>query len=98
PAALGGIATGAILAIARAAGETAPVLICNSLYNPETTTVNIFHGVPTIPMLIFTSVELPIPEAVTRAWTAALVLMGMILIANIAARVMLARTRAKMGT
>ena len=37
PAALGGIATGAILAIARAAGETAPVLICDSLYNPDKT-------------------------------------------------------------
>jgi phosphate transport system permease protein len=97
PAAMGGIATGAILAIARAAGETAPVLICNSLYNPAPTTFDIFHGVPTVPMLIYTSVELPIPEAVARAWGAALVLMLFILIANIAARVMLARTRAKMG-
>ena len=98
PAALGGIATGAILAIARAAGETAPVLICNSLYNPDKTTLNIFHGVPTVPMLIYTSVDLPIPQAIARAWGAALVLMLIILIANIGARVMLARTRAKMGT
>ena len=97
PSALGGIATGAILAIARAAGETAPVLICNSLYNPNTTTFDIFHGVPTVPMLIFTSVELPLPEAVARAWGAALVLMLMILIANIGARIWLARSRAKMG-
>lgn len=97
PSALGGIATGAILAIARAAGETAPVLICNSIYNPNTTTFDIFHGVPTVPMLIYTSVELPIPEAVARAWGAALVLMLMILIANIGARVWLARSRAKMG-
>ena len=98
PAALGGIATGAILAIARAAGETAPVLICDSLYNPDKTTLNIFHGVPTVPMLIYTSVDLPIPQAIARAWGAALVLMLIILIANIGARVMLARTRAKMGT
>jgi phosphate transport system permease protein len=97
PAAVGGIATGAILAIARAAGETAPVLICNSIYNPDATTANIFHGVPTIPMLIYTSVELPIPQAVARAWGAALVLMVFILLANVAARVMLARTRARMG-
>lgn len=97
PTAVGGIATGAILAIARAAGETAPVLICNSIYNPDTTTANLLHGVPTIPMLIFTSVELPIPQAVARAWGAALVLMVFILLANIAARVMLARTRAKMS-
>ena len=97
PSALGGIATGAILAIARAAGETAPVLICNSIYDPNNTSLNILHGVPTIPMLIYTSVDLPLPDAVARAWTAALVLVVVILCANIGARVMLARTRAKMG-
>ena len=97
PSAIGGIATGAILAIARAAGETAPVLICNSIYAPDSTSLNLFHGVPTIPMLIYTSVELPIPQAVARAWGAALVLMLFILLANVAARVTLARTRAKMG-
>jgi len=97
PSAVGGIATGAILAIARAAGETAPVLILDSIYNPSQTTLDIFHGVPTVPMLIFTSVELPIPEAVARAWGAALLLMLMILIANIGARLWLARTRTKMA-
>ena len=97
PTAMGGIATGAILSIARAAGETAPVLIANSIYAPDTTTLNLFHGVPTIPMLIYTSVELPIPQAVARAWGAALVLMVFVLLANVAARVMLARTRAKMS-
>jgi phosphate transport system permease protein len=96
PAAMGGIATGAILAIARAAGETAPVLICDSLYDPNTTTLNIFHGVPTIPMLIYTSIDLPLPQAVSRAWGAAFILMLFILIANIGARLMLARSRAKM--
>jgi phosphate transport system permease protein len=97
PAAIGGIATGAILAIARAAGETAPVLILDSLYGQTSTTFNIFHGVPTVPMLIYSSVDLPIPQAVARAWGASLVLMALILLANIAARVMLARSRAKMG-
>jgi len=97
PSALGGIATGAILAIARAAGETAPVLLCNSIFNPNNTSLNIFHGVPTVPMLIYTSVDLPIPEAVARAWGAALVLVVVVLCANIGARVILARSRAKMG-
>jgi phosphate transport system permease protein len=97
PSAIGGIATGAILAIARAAGETAPVLILDSLYGQTNTTLNIFHGVPTVPMLIYSSVDLPIPEAVSRAWGASLVLMALILLANIAARVILARSRAKMG-
>ena len=97
PAAVGGITTGAILAVARAAGETAPVLICDSLFPPDTITTNIFHGVPTIPMLIYSSVELPIPQAIARAWGAALMLMLFILIANIGARVILARSRLRMG-
>jgi phosphate transport system permease protein len=97
PSALGGIATGAILAIARAAGETAPVLICDSIFDPNHTSLNIFHGVPTVPMLIYTSVDLPLAQAVARAWGAALVLVVVILCANIGARVILARSRAKMG-
>ncbi|MGA2929489.1 MAG: phosphate ABC transporter permease PstA [Solirubrobacteraceae bacterium] len=97
PAALGGIATGALLATARAAGETAPLLICDSIYNPDTTTLNIFHGVPSVSMFIYTSYDLPLTQSVVRAWGAAFVLMVAILLANIAARVLLARSRAKMG-
>jgi phosphate transport system permease protein len=97
PVATGGIVTGAILAIARAAGETAPLLICDSLFNPTSTSFNLFHGVPSIPMLIYTSYDLPLASAVTRAWGAALVLMIFILIANVLARVVLARSRGKMG-
>jgi phosphate transport system permease protein len=97
PAAVGGILTGAILATARAAGETAPLLICNSLYNPDATSLNIFHGVPSVSMFIFTSFDLPLPEAVARVWGAAFVLMVLILIANIGARLLLARSRAKMA-
>jgi phosphate transport system permease protein len=97
PVATGGIVTGAILAIARAAGETAPLLICDSLYNPTSTSFNLFHGVPSIPMLIYTSYDLPLASAVTRAWGAALVLIIFILLANIVARLVLARSRGKMG-
>lgn len=97
PSAVGGILTGAILATARAAGETAPLLICDSLFNPEKTGLNPFHGVPNVPMFIYTSFDLPIPQAVVRAWGAAFVLVVLILIANIGARVLLHRSRAKMG-
>jgi phosphate transport system permease protein len=97
PVATGGIVTGAILAIARAAGETAPLLICDSLYNPTSTSFDLFHGVPSIPMLIYTSYDLPLASAVTRAWGAALVLIIFILLANIVARLVLARSRGKMG-
>jgi phosphate transport system permease protein len=97
PVATGGIVTGAILAIARAAGETAPLVICDSLYNPTSTSFDLFHGVPSIPMLIYTSYDLPLASAVTRAWGAALVLIIFILLANIVARLVLARSRGKMG-
>lgn len=98
PAAAGGIATGAILSIARAAGETAPLLIVDSLYNPTHTQLMPFgQGVPSIPMFIYTSYDLPAPSAIARAWGAALVLLASILIANVGARVMLARSRARMG-
>lgn len=97
PAAAGGIITGIILATARAAGETAPMLICNSIFSPTSTQLNPFHGVPTIPMLIYTSYDLAVPEALTRLWGAAFVLLVMILVMNIGARLLLARSRAKMG-
>ena len=98
PAAMGGIVTGVILATARAAGETAPLLIVDGLFNPNTTQLMIFgHGVPNIPLLILTSSEVALPEGFTRAWGAALVLLAAILLANIGARVLLARSRTKMG-
>jgi phosphate transport system permease protein len=97
PAAFGGILTGAILATARAAGETAPLLICDSIgFNPGTS-LNLFHGVPSVSMFIYQSYDLPLAQAVTRAWGAAFVLMMLILIANVLARLILARSRAKMG-
>ena len=55
------------------------------------------HGVPSDPDADLHLVDLPIPEALARAWGAALVLLVFILLANIGARVLLARTRAKMG-
>jgi phosphate transport system permease protein len=97
PAATGGILTGAILATARAAGETAPLLICDSIYAPDTTSLNLFHGVPSVSMFIYTSYDVPLTQAVTRAWGAAFVLMVFILLANVGARVLLARSRGKMG-
>jgi phosphate transport system permease protein len=97
PSAAGGIVTGVILATARAAGETAPLLICNGVFNPAATQLNPFQGVPTVPMLIYQSYDLAIPQALVRLWGAAFVLLVGILIANILARLLLARSRAKMA-
>jgi phosphate transport system permease protein len=97
PAALGGIVTGTILAVARAAGETAPLLLVDGIFNPDRPEFNIFgHGVPNIPVLILETSDLGVPEALARAWGAAFVLLGMILIANLGARVLLARYRARL--
>ena len=96
PAALGGILTGAILAVARAAGETAPLLILDSLYNANKTTFNIFgETVPNLPLEMFKAANSP--NLYNRVWGIALVLLGVILIANISARLLLARSRRRMG-
>lgn len=97
PAATGGIATGAILAIARGAGETAPVLICDAGFDPSSTALNPLHGVPNIPLYILTIADQAVPDAFAHAWGAAFVLLVMILLANVVARALLARSRAKMG-
>jgi phosphate transport system permease protein len=97
PAARSGIVTGAILAVARAAGETAPLLICDSIFTP-TTTFNIFgQGVPNIPILILESSDVGVPGAFARAWGAAFVLLGMILVANVGARLLLARSHTRLA-
>jgi phosphate transport system permease protein len=99
PAAMGGIATGAILSVARAAGETAPLLFVDSLYNPTSLQLNPFgHGVPSIPIYIFTHFDLPSQDAVNTVWSAAFVLLAFILLTNIAARLFLARARARLTT
>ncbi len=97
PSALSGIVTGSILAVARAAGETAPLLIVDSVYLNRTTLQPFGHGVPNIPVLIFNAAESPNPDGLTTAWGAALVLLVLILIANIGARLLLARNRRRMG-
>jgi phosphate transport system permease protein len=96
PAAGGGILTGTILAGARGAGETAPLLLACSVFGNHVT-LNFFgEAIPNIPIMIFTLSEEANPLGFTRAWGAAFVLLAMILLANICARALLARSRAKM--
>jgi phosphate transport system permease protein len=98
PAALSGIVTGAVLAVARAAGETAPLLLTTSFFNPnQGVTTNLFGAAtPNIPIEIFNQLEQANPADHARAWGAALVLVALILIVSVSARILLARSRRKM--
>src|SRR5262249_30687527 len=96
PTAMGGIVTGSILAIARAAGETAPLLVNDSTFTPHVT-FNWFGPMPNIPVLILTASDSLTPSGFPRAWGAALVLLVLILFANIGPRFLLARSKRKLS-
>ncbi len=96
PSAAGGILTGTVLAIARAAGETAPLLFVTSIFG-RTVDWNASHALPNLPVQIFIWSESADPEDHKRAWASALVLLLFVLVTSLAARLVLARTRRRMG-
>jgi phosphate transport system permease protein len=95
PSSVGGILTGTVLAIARAAGETAPLLFTSSIFANSVQT-DVTKALPNIPVLIFTYSEQPDPALHEQAWAAALVLMAFVLVASLAAKVLLAGNRKKL--
>jgi phosphate transport system permease protein len=91
PAALGGIVSGALLAVARAAGETAP-LIFTILGGLTAANTNVFKGANTaLPLLIFSNASSSFVGAQGRGWGAALTLIVIAFILMIAARIVTAR-------
>jgi phosphate transport system permease protein len=96
PSAFGGILTGTVLAIARAAGETAPLLFATSIY-ANTVTFDPTHALPNIPVQIFIWSESADPNDHKRAWAAALVLLVFVLVTSLLGRAALARSRKKLG-
>ena len=96
PAAAGGILTGTVLAVARAAGETAPLLFATSIFG-RTVNWNPGHALPSLPVQIFIWSESADPEDHKRAWASALVLLLFVLVTSLTARLVLARTRRRMG-
>jgi phosphate transport system permease protein len=97
PNAVGGILTATVLAVARAAGETAPLILLCSI-SGQTVAVNFFDkALPNIPVTIFSLSEDADPDGFTRAWGAALVLLVFILVSGLAGRILLGRTRAKLA-
>ena len=91
PTALPGIVTGVLLAIARAAGETAPLLFTAAAVNATAFDYN--DSMNSLPMLIFKNVSQPQDRLVTIAWGAALTLVAMILILTLLARLIQRRSR-----
>lgn len=91
PTALGGMLTGVLLAIARAAGETAPLLFAAGSTNVST--FNLGQFMNSLPTQIYKDVTSPTESVVNRAWGAALTLVTMILILNLIARLIARRSR-----
>jgi phosphate transport system permease protein len=94
PAAIPGMATGSILALSRAVGETAPLLMVGATvyvaFNPE-----LFGAYTALPIQIFTWVRLPDPEFQTLAAAAAIVLLVIVLAMNAVAIFLRNRYRQK---
>jgi phosphate transport system permease protein len=95
PTSVGGILTGTVLAVARAAGETAPLLFTTSIV-ANTVTWDPRQPMLSIPLSIFQLSESPDPADHARAWALALVLLSFILVASLTARTLLARSRRKL--
>jgi phosphate transport system permease protein len=96
PRAIGGILTGTVLAVARVAGETAPLLFTSSLVGTQTSW-NPTHALQTIPVAIFELSESPDPKDHARAWAAGFILLLFILVASLTARWLATRSARKIA-
>jgi phosphate transport system permease protein len=95
PTTFGGIVTGTVLAVARAAGETAPLLFTTSI------AANVVSWDPkqpllSIPLAIFQLSESSDPADHARAWALAFVLIAFVLLTSLAARALLYSSRRKL--
>lgn len=91
PTAMPGMVTGMLLAVARAAGETAPLLFTAAYTQKTSFALNGFMN--SLPVQIYKDVTSPTTAVVERAWGAALTLVVMILVLNLLARLIARRSR-----
>jgi phosphate transport system permease protein len=91
PTALPGLVTGSMLAVARGAGETAPLLF--TAFAVNATTWNLGEQMNSLPIQIFNDVRQAQSNIVQRAWGSALTLVAMILILTLIARLIQRRSR-----
>jgi phosphate transport system permease protein len=89
PAALPGIVSGAMLAVARAAGETAPLLFTIGIVRETNTSM--FGPNTALSTQIFANASQPFPGAIDRAWGAALTLVLVVFVLTVIARLVAAR-------
>jgi phosphate transport system permease protein len=95
PSALGGILTVTILSVARAAGETAPLLLVTSIGPIDHVALNPFEALANGPTRIYTLSEEANPAGFTEAWGLSLLFISFILFASLGARALLARSKRK---
>jgi phosphate transport system permease protein len=91
PTALPGMVTGVLLAVARAAGETAPLLFTAA--STKNTSYDLSGFMNSLPVQIYSDVTSPTTAVVNRAWGAALTLVVLILLLNLIARLISRRSR-----
>jgi phosphate transport system permease protein len=91
PTAFGGLVTGSLLAIARGAGETAPLLF--TAFAVNSTTWDLGSQMNSLPIQIFNDVRQAQTNIVERAWGSALTLVAMVLLLTLVARLIQRRSR-----
>lgn len=95
PAAASGIITGIMLALARVAGETAPLLF--TAFGNQYWSHGWSEPIASLPMVIYTYATGPYQEWHEQAWAAGLVLLALVLVVNIGTRLVLARKTSVAG-
>lgn len=90
--ALPGIVTGALVAVARIAGETAPLLF--TAFGNQFWSVSPTQPIAALPMQIYSYATAPYDDWHSQAWAGALVLLGLVLVISLAARI---ATRSRFG-
>jgi phosphate transport system permease protein len=96
PTTYSGILTGTTLAVARAAGETAPLLFTSSLFG-DWISGKVSDPIASIPVIIFEYSEAPDPHLNDQAWAAAFVLITFVLVISLVSRAILARSLRKLN-
>ena len=82
--ALGGIVTGVLVAVARVAGETAPLLF--TAFGNQFWSTNVTQPIAALPLQVFIYAISPYDEWHAQAWAGALVLIGLVLVISVIAR------------